>query len=426
MAGRPVWVQVVIVSLCYISLGTSEETYLALYAIGVFILLSMTSWAAAKRLARQQVRHLSFRGLSGLSGAMFAAVLTSGATAVIFVERFTQGGWTYLLFIPLIYIWFSRVRARLGEPVALSDYLGRFYSGQYLLPYQREGKGEHETAIEDILVPLDGSAPAEWALPIAQTLCRELKCRLTLVTAESARGATGIHEARENRRAKEAYLKEIESRFKPSGTKVDFVIAQGQPDNVITAIAQDVGADMIVMTTHGRSNAAELFISDVAGRIIRKTRSPVLLVRPAEQGHSTGVHFRRLLVGLDGSWRAEAVLRYARKFAEVFESEILLLGIPEPDVEKELLFKYLESVAHALRGRNLKTRAIVSGSNPAREIVAISESEDAGVILLTKSGRGGLPRSGPLGRVANLVVQTSQRPVLLVQAAEGLRAPKRT
>ena len=37
--------------------GTREETYLALYAAGVFVLLSMTSWAAARRLVRSLRGH---------------------------------------------------------------------------------------------------------------------------------------------------------------------------------------------------------------------------------------------------------------------------------------------------------------------------------------------------------------------------------
>ena len=53
VADKPVWVEVGVVALCFLAFGTHEETYLAIYAAGVFILLSMTGWAAAKRLLRQ-------------------------------------------------------------------------------------------------------------------------------------------------------------------------------------------------------------------------------------------------------------------------------------------------------------------------------------------------------------------------------------
>ena len=42
VADKPVWVEVGIVALCFLAFGTHEETYLAIYAAGVFILLSMT------------------------------------------------------------------------------------------------------------------------------------------------------------------------------------------------------------------------------------------------------------------------------------------------------------------------------------------------------------------------------------------------
>jgi nucleotide-binding universal stress UspA family protein len=416
VADRPVWVEVAIVSACYIALGTREETYLSLYAVGVFVLLSMTSWAAAKRIVRLQRQQLDLRGLLGFFGTIIAALLTSGATVIIFVERFTQGAWAYFLLIPLLYFWFSYVRWQLGEPVPLSDHLGRLHSGQYLLPDRRPGRSERDTTIEDVLVPLDGSSPAESALAIADILCRAFHSHLTLVSVDSTSGSAGIPEA-ETR--SQAYLKQIAWQLEQSGLKIDWAVERGQAAEVINTVARDVGADIIVMTTHGHSNLEHFFVSDVAEQVLRKARSPVLLIRPTEQWRSRRTRFHRLLVGLDGSQSAESVLRYARTFAQVFESEILLLGVPEADFEEEELRKYLESVAQALQGRGLKTRAVVTGSGPARTIVAVSESEDADLVILAKNGRGTSSRGVALGSVADRVIQTTQRPLLLVDAPEG-------
>ena len=59
---------------------------------------------------------------------------------------------------------------------------------------------------------------------------------------------------------------------------------------------------------------------------------------------------------------------------------------------------------------------MVTGSGTARTIVAVSESEDADLVILAKSGRGDSHRRAALGSVANRVIQTTQRPVLLVDA----------
>ncbi len=83
VATRPVWAQVAVVVGCFVVLGTREATYLAVYAAGVFVLLSMTSWAAVMRL----VRHHRVRGsvsTRNLAAVMVAAFFTTTATVVLF------------------------------------------------------------------------------------------------------------------------------------------------------------------------------------------------------------------------------------------------------------------------------------------------------------------------------------------------------
>lgn len=80
VADLPVWFEASIVCVCFIVLGTKEETYLTLYAVGVFILLSLTGWAAVKRSLRLQKGHLTWQSLLVLLGSMVAALLTIGAT----------------------------------------------------------------------------------------------------------------------------------------------------------------------------------------------------------------------------------------------------------------------------------------------------------------------------------------------------------
>ena len=73
VADKPVWLEVAIVSLCYLLLGTDEELYLAVYAAGVFILLSMTGWAVSKRLTRNLRSTFSASHVAGLVAAVIAA-----------------------------------------------------------------------------------------------------------------------------------------------------------------------------------------------------------------------------------------------------------------------------------------------------------------------------------------------------------------
>jgi nucleotide-binding universal stress UspA family protein/predicted membrane protein len=420
VADKPVWIQVGIVVACYLAFGTKEETYLALYAIGVFVLLSMTGWAAAKRLLRVTRTQPSFDHLGSLAGTIVAALLTSGATIIIVIERFQEGAWTYLLFIPILYAAFTYFRQRLGEPVPLDEHLGRLFVGQYLLPYQREGRPEQEQIFYDLVVPLDGSPLAESALPVAERICRSFDCHLTLVSSREPgdlQAATGSGEDTSSQRNDaENYLNQVAGQLRLAHLEVDLTTEAGHPEQVVPILAQDVGADLIVMTTHGRSGVERTFLSSASEKIIRRARTPVLLIRPTEEWRSRRTHFTRLLVSLDGSQSAERVLRYARTIARKFQSEILLLAVPEADSEEPKLRKYTESVAAALRTNGFLVRSIVTGSGPARTIVSVSESEGVDLIMLATHGRGGLVRHVPIGSVADRIIQITQVPVFLVPA----------
>lgn len=419
VADKPVWIEVAITAACFLVFGTHEETYLALYAAGVFVLLSMTGWAASKRLFRELRQQVSGSQVVSLTGTLVAASLTSAVTAIIFVERFFEGAWTYFVFIPVLYVLFSRFRARLGEPVPLEEHLGRLFVGQYLLPYQREGRPEQEQLLEDIVVLLDGSSLAEAALPSADLLARSYSCRLSLISATSVREvraqSTDTTQSKtEPRDDLENYLQQTASQMTQSGLKVDVALGRGRVEEVVRTLSLDLGADLLVMTTHGRSGVERLFVSDLTNRIIQNSVTPMLLIRPTEEWRSRRTQFKHLLVSLDGSASAERALRYARSLARIFGSEIILLGVPETDAEKSRLHGYVAQVEAALRGRGLNARSIVTGSGPARTIVSVSEEQHADLIVIAATGRGSASRPASMGSVADRVTQTAQCPVLLV------------
>ena len=130
VADKPVWLEVGIVCFCFLIFGTHEETYLALYAAGVFILLSMTGWAVTKSLVREIKAEILIRtGTPDLSGTAIAALLTTSATLIIFEERFMEGAWAYFLIDPSRYMLaFTYFRNRIGAPTPEMDYLGHINS----------------------------------------------------------------------------------------------------------------------------------------------------------------------------------------------------------------------------------------------------------------------------------------------------------
>jgi nucleotide-binding universal stress UspA family protein len=404
VADKPVWLEVAIVSVCYLLLGTDEEIYLAVYAAGVFILLSMTGWAVAKRLIRTIRASFSVGNLAGLVAALIAASLTSAATVIIFVERFSEGAWTYLIFVPVLYLAFNHFRTRLGEPRQLDDHLGRFFSGQYLLPLEREGRLEGEITFKTIAVPLDGSAFAEHALPLAELLARNCNSRLRLLHVQTEGESDDI----------EQYLNQLVWRIEKPNLEVAFSISHGAVAQQITKLALKDQADLIVMSTHGMPGLDRYYVGDVANQLIRTLNTPVLLLRPTERWQSRTTQFRRLLVTLDGSEVAENVLRYTRLLARIFKSEIFLLSVPETEAEHLQLEQYLETVATALRKNGYNANARVTGSGAVRTILELCGSESPDLIMMTTHGRGLLSRAASIGSVADRVIDAAHCPVFLV------------
>ena len=97
----------------------------------------------------------------------------------------------------------------------------------------------------------------------------------------------------------------------------------------------------------------------------------------------------------------------------------MLLSVPEAEPNETRIRHYLDTVAAALKQRSLNVRPLVTGSGPARTIIAVSESEDADLIMMATRGRGVAADGVVIGSVAERVVQETQCPVFLVPIRDG-------
>jgi nucleotide-binding universal stress UspA family protein len=69
------------------------------------------------------------------------------------------------------------------------------------------------------------------------------------------------------------------------GVRVSHQLERGDPAELILSVAQDLGCDLIVMGTHGRSGLARLFMGSVAEEVLRTAPCPVLTFRPSSLPH---------------------------------------------------------------------------------------------------------------------------------------------
>ena len=421
VADKPVWIEVSLVAVCFLLFGTSEETYLAIYAAGVFILLSMTGWAASKRLTRELREKFSVCRLPILGGTIMAASLSSAATVIIFQERFFEGAWTYFVFLPLLYIMFTYVRYRLGAPTSTREALGRLtVERKYLKPFQREPWIETKP-FQNILVALDGSPFAEQALSLARLLGHSYAANVTLVSVDDnerdgtvASPETGSQGERRYS-DQELYLSQVVSQLHTDGLQADYQISYGKVAEEINSLSYR--GDLIVMSTHRRGGMRRWFTGgSVARKVAELTTSPLLLLRPTEEWRSWRSTLGRILVPLDGSDFGRRIVPYVKALATHFRSQVLLLSVPErleSHVYLVELEQHLKSVANLLLAAGLEVETALTGSEPAPTIIETSQSRSVDLIMMATHGRGGFDRL-IMGSVSERVIEESPQPVFLL------------
>ncbi|MBI4918224.1 MAG: universal stress protein [Acidobacteria bacterium] len=145
---------------------------------------------------------------------------------------------------------------------------------------------------DTVVVPLDGSRMGECALSHVEAMVRSGSAKkLLLVRAvEPASPSAGEFTfkpedlAAINARNKEdagRYLEGIAAQpaLRQDGVTVETSVLSGSPGDVIAPFAEQVHADLILMSTHGRSGARRWIFGSLADKILLQSCIPVLMVR---------------------------------------------------------------------------------------------------------------------------------------------------
>jgi nucleotide-binding universal stress UspA family protein len=136
--------------------------------------------------------------------------------------------------------------------------------------------------LERILVPLDGSHLAELALPRATDLARPAGATVVLLRAAAAHTINGDPAEAQILAVREAeeYLGRVAARLRAEGfEKVETSVWYGPAAPAIVDAARLRRADLIVMSSHGRSGLGRLILGSVAESVLRGTGVPILLLR---------------------------------------------------------------------------------------------------------------------------------------------------
>ncbi len=299
--------------------------------------------------------------------------------------------------------------------------------------------------MKSILVPLDGSALAERALPHAEAIARATQARLVLVRVEHERTLGGMQNEANRMvvmQEAEAYLTTIVERLWAAGLPAEISVAYGDVAAEISAAAECYGADLIVMATHGRGGLGRVVYGSIAEALAQRSSIPILLVRAGSatpptlpfSGHPS------IVVPLDGSDLAEEALPVAvnlsmalggalvllqavSPFEEAVHPEAVRLGFPQHEAERMAqAHTYLHTLVARSATGGCQVHCDVRYGVPAEAIQEAVRDHQAALVVMATHGRSAFGRL-LVGSVAQSVVRHTEVPVALVRPRQRRDTP---
>ncbi len=139
-----------------------------------------------------------------------------------------------------------------------------------------------------ILVPLDGSQLAEKAIPHAEALAKSEGAEIILLQVPMLPSTDFLSRnisltssiVKEVEKETETYLDAETQKLQHDGTKVSSLMREGPIAETILAVAEETHADVIAMSTHGRSGVQRMLMGSVADQVVHLSHIPVMLIHP--------------------------------------------------------------------------------------------------------------------------------------------------
>jgi len=281
----------------------------------------------------------------------------------------------------------------------------------------------------NVVVPLDGSNHGERALPWAVTVAGpegHVQLIHVIYTADPA----FFYAQHEDALAKqgERYLEDVAGRIGADVGPVGITVERGRPGPSIVEQARRIGADLIVLTSHGRGPLSRFWLGSTADYVMRESAVPVLVVRPDEIEATKATLPDSAMILLDGSREAERALLAPELLRLPTSTELVLVRVlTTPYVlappanfgavpiatdstaikrEREAAEAYVATVAKRLSDRGYANvrQEVIASSTVGAAAVDLAKERDIPLIALTSHGRGGVGRL-VMGSVADKVVR---------------------
>ncbi|MFO7661394.1 MAG: universal stress protein [Chloroflexota bacterium] len=290
-----------------------------------------------------------------------------------------------------------------------------------------------------VLVPLDGSALAEGILPHALTISQAFETKVTFAHVLEPLNATA--EARVDpltwqmlKAEGQNYLQQLSARWSEVTQPAETELLEGAAAERIISFAAKNDCDLIMLSSHGRSGLSDWNISSIVQKVIMRIFRSVLIVRASAskpQDSLQPIEYKRILVPLDGSRRAEGVLPIFPKLIKEDGAEIILahivsspVGFRQPPSPADASFiddftrrneqearEYLEQICDRLCP-HASYKVLVSESPPS-SLLELAEETNADLVIFSAHGR--TAANHPYGSMVTEFINYGHAPLLIYQ-----------
>lgn len=207
----------------------------------------------------------------------------------------------------------------------------------------------------------------------------------------------------------------------------------GRPDEGIVAVADKIGAGLIVMGSRGLGGLKRVLLGSVSESVVRHAHCPVMVVRGERPVGEEGVFPTRVLVAVDGSEEAAHAAEVALELADETGSELHVVHVGveyyllvhdyvSPSQYEEIkadhrgvLDEQVEVIEN--KGGTVAGAHLRMGNKVDVEVVGLAEELEAGLVVVGSRGLGRMGRS-LLGSASESIVRHAHCPVLVVRKEE--------
>lgn len=238
-------------------------------------------------------------------------------------------------------------------------------------------------------------------------------------------------------------LDKLAKQFGLPGSAAERHVRKGRAYREICELASEIGAELIVIATHGRTGLRRLMLGSTAERVVRHAPCPVFVVRERERdrldggkGKTAALQITKVLVPLDFSDSSRQGLLYAISVAKRFGASLILLHAiqvqPFIPAEGHRVHERMPAPGVIERAARLRARKFlkqidfagvtyemeIQSGTPAHEICRFAENADVDLIITSTHGQTALAHV-LIGSTAEHVVRYAHSPVLVVPTTEA-------